>query len=123
MFAARESGSACPLLVVSHCSLLLVKPPVPEYPRRRAESLEYIQRVPDRIGESFFDLRHHRMTRGPEPPQAPSRSRGFEEEFADFLEKEDGAVGRLLHEFSPPCSFMAGGSVAEREQFQPRNGL
>ena len=51
---------------------------------------------------------------------------GFEEEFADPLEEEDGTVGGFRHEFYPcfpPCAFMAAGSVAERERFQPRNGL
>ena len=48
---------------------------------------------------------------------------GFEEEFAHPLEEEDGAVGGLRHEFYlsfPPCAFMAAGSVAERERFEPR---
>src|SRR5262249_19549792 len=48
---------------------------------------------------------------------------GFEEEFADFLEEEDGAVGGFHHEFDlcfPPCAFMAAGSPAERERFKPR---
>ena len=51
---------------------------------------------------------------------------GFEEEFADFLEEEDGTVGGFRQELDlcfPPCAFMAAGSVAERERFQPRNGL
>jgi len=51
---------------------------------------------------------------------------GFEEEFADLLEKEDGPVGGFRQEFDlcfPPCAFMAAGSVAERERFQPKNGL
>jgi len=46
---------------------------------------------------------------------------GFEEEFADFLEEEDGAVGGFRHEFYLcllPCAFMAAGSVAERERFE-----
>jgi len=34
---------------------LLAEPLFPEHPRRRAESLEHIQGVPDRRHESFFE--------------------------------------------------------------------
>ena len=48
---------------------------------------------------------------------------GLEEEFADFLEEKDRAVGGFRHEFFPPCIFMAAGSVAKREGFKPENEL
>jgi len=47
---------------------------------------------------------------------------GFEEEFADLLEKEDGALGGFRHEFYLWLSlgaFMAAGSVTERKDSDP----
>jgi hypothetical protein len=90
--------------------------------------------VPKRHHESLFERGHQDAIRDPvggiggrltirDHLKLLHDRAGFEEEFADPLEEEDGAVGGFLHEFYPyfpPRAFMAAGSVAERERFEPR---
>jgi len=113
-------------------SFLLAEPLFPEYSRRRTESLEHIQRVPDRRHEPFFERGHEDAIRDPvsgiggrltirDHLKLLHDRPGLEEEFAHLLKEEDRAVGWLRHEFCPcfpPCAFMAAGSVAERERFE-----
>ena len=98
--------------VRAKCLLLLAEPLFPEYPRRRTESLEHIQRVPDRVHEPLFERCHEDAIRDPVGGiggRFAIRDRlkllhdrpGFEEEFADFLEEENGSI-RLARSFLSP---------------------
>src|SRR5215470_14885823 len=72
------------------------------------------------------DRRHRQMTRHPDHLKLLHDRPGFEEEFVDPLEEEDGAVGGFRHEFYlcfPGCAFMAAGSVAEREGSKRGKGI
>jgi len=89
------------LFALAQPSFLLAEPLVSEYPRRRTESLQHIQRVPNRVHESLFERGHQDAIRDPvggiggrlairsHLKLLRDRPR-FEEEFADFLEEEDG---------------------------------
>ena len=59
-----SAGLRRAIALVQH-SFLLAEPLFPEYSRRRTESLEYVQRVPDRIHELFFERGHEDAIRDP----------------------------------------------------------
>jgi hypothetical protein len=89
--------------------------------------------VPNRVHESVFERGHEDAIRDPvggiggrfalrNDLKLLHDSPGFEEEFADLLEKEDGALGGFRHEFYLWLSlgaFMAAGSVTERKDSDP----
>src|SRR5262245_55790311 len=122
------------LFALAQASFLLAEPLFPKHPCRRAEPLEYVQRVPNGRHEPLFERGHEDAIRDPvggvggrltirDHFKLLHDRPGFEAEFADPLEKENCTVGGFLHGFYlcvSACAFMAAGSVAEGERFKPR---
>src|SRR5215470_9060875 len=96
------------LFALAQASFLLAEPLFPEYPRRRAESLELLQCVPDGRHESLFERGDEDALGDPvggiggrfairDGLKLLHDGPGFEEKLADPLEEEDGAVGGFCH--------------------------
>ena len=99
------------LFALAQASFLLAEPLFPEYSRRRTESLEHIQRVPDRIHEPFFERGHEDAIRDSvggigggftirDHLKLLRDRAGFEEKFAGPLKEKDGAIGGVGHRFA-----------------------